>query len=581
MCCDEFGTLFSVRNRNDGKSKNIDHDFLNWICDRMTTVFYTNFFIDKLPNDTEIEMSYQYCLNIAEENENTEDDVLEIAVDIGSRAFNRTIDAHESNLILPSLFNLVRILQVRLKGNLVGINAVPGIAILLPKCMENESKVFEFIEENDEDNVNKIIDIHFYLANWFREIISAFASQDHAMIRKKVLTRLSHLIAIETRITALLRVAAKCYKPPNCLFVLNEIGDTKFKKPTAPSFSQKAAASKKKVRAGKSSSTQANQTRTGDGMSLIANTMRTQNTSIMNAIEKFGKSGQKYNIYYEHNEIYRPMDPDIMLLLKEDLVLNAELDEDMIGNKLGLRELKFIIGDLIMKIESLSKIRTETISKFNYAFAPADIISDLIQFFPNLLEFIKQFIDFINLTNEKEPNDMFKENSNYVKICYALCLRLLSSIYQWSDMKKHENMVRESFHILAGLSEIDSKIDIKEIAMKALKSILEYENSIQDMQSAVYLFQLASGIAEYTESDEGNQLVVSLCTKFLSKRWFAYEGGEEKGAHCNLMLDKLLRGLFKDAKLPMIRSTAKWVTSEIINLKKKNGCLRKFPLIQK
>lgn len=587
MCFDEFGTLFSIRNKVNDQPKNIDRDFLQWMCDRMTTCFYSHFFIDKLPENSKIEMSYQYCLNLEEENENTENDVLEIAINIGNKMYDSSSDVMSSLTILPSLFNLVRILQYRrCKGDLTNINALPGIGILLPKLMENESKIFDFIENEDVENVTKIIDIHFHLANWLREIISGFSSQAEEMIKRKILTRLTQLVEIENRIRALLRVAPKNYKPPNCLFALNEMTDSKFKKPNppppAPSQKSQPRGRKKKAPQASSTVTQANQT-VAEGMTIIASTMRTQNVSIMNAIEKFGKSGQKFHISYGLNEVYRPMDLDIMFLLNETLELKAPLPKEMIGQNIGLLEFKFIIYDLITKFESLSKVKSEYLAHFQYSFCPADLMNDLILFIPKILDFIQQFIDYIKAVNDSEPNDLFKDESNYIKISYGLCLRLLSAIYDWPDFRKHDNILRTSLRFIARHSTSGSarEMSIQDLALQALKNVTEYENSLQDMQSAVYLYQLALGISEFVESDEANEIMVTLCSNFLSKRWFAFEGGEERGLYCNILLDKLLKGYFKDAKLPMIRSTIKWVSAEINNLKKKNGCLTKFPLIHK
>lgn len=142
-----------------------------------------------------------------------------------------------SIIVLPSLFNLLRILQSRRNsGVLTAIDAVLGAAIVLPTIMATAQECNIF-DEYSEDTCKRVLDIYYHTVNFWRECISAYVSQHEAAMRKKVLTRLSEVIRFELRIKELLRLAPDDfdYTPPICQFssANNNVGKhiTKFKKP--------------------------------------------------------------------------------------------------------------------------------------------------------------------------------------------------------------------------------------------------------------------------------------------------------------------------------------------------------------
>lgn len=86
---------------------------------------------------------------------------------------------------LPSLFKLMSVTYAaRSDGSLVNINAVLGCAIIMPKCLSNED--VDIFDDFDETRAKKILDILIYTANWLRESIGGFASQDDTKINMKV-----------------------------------------------------------------------------------------------------------------------------------------------------------------------------------------------------------------------------------------------------------------------------------------------------------------------------------------------------------------------------------------------------------
>lgn len=76
---------------------------------------------------------------------------------------------------------------------------------------------------------------------------------------------------------------------------------------------------------------------------------------------------------------------------------------------------------------------------------------------------------------------------------------------------------------------------------------------------------------------------VDLCYGFLSRRWYDQHGCEERSAQCNILLDELLNGYFKDAKLSFIRDHATWINTEIDTFAKNNkkAAFKTFPCFTK
>lgn len=74
--------------------------------------------------------------------------------------------------------------------------------------------------------------------------------------------------------------------------------------------------------------------------------------------------------------------------------------------------------------------------------------------------------------------------------------------------------------------------------------------------------------------------LVPLCTKFLSKKWYSFDGKEIHGNEYNLLLEQLLKGFFKDAKFSFIISQVQTVETEIKNMTSKGGVLKSMPCIK-
>lgn len=74
--------------------------------------------------------------------------------------------------------------------------------------------------------------------------------------------------------------------------------------------------------------------------------------------------------------------------------------------------------------------------------------------------------------------------------------------------------------------------------------------------------------------------LVPLCKTFLSRKWYSFDGREMNGGEFNSLMEQLLKGYFKDAKIAFVRSNLQWMSDELSGVLAKGGVLVTFPCIK-
>lgn len=425
---DEVAMAFSTKNKHRPNTK-VEQNFLMWLVDAVTNDFQTYFIIEDVPQDTGIELEYKMCINSPDENADAESEVTRIAMNIAGLTLKPNLECTKSSIIvLASLFNLMRTLHyLRYDGDLESINAVLGCALILPKIFDSPDLMEEF-RGHDNEMQKKLLDISFHSVNWFREVISAFVNQTDPMIRKKVLSRLSQLIAAEEQTREMLRAAPPEYTPPlsgdlaralnSTVANENDVADASVAIPLGVPAAET------------------------EGMSILGTARpldtTTGNLSIRNNAMKSKKTTQS-NATPISKEHYRQLDPDIMLLLNESLIIEYPTPVDQIGSVLGLSEFKFIMDDLIIKLESLTGV-TKFVANQRHQFNnnAEDFVADIIKYMPQILKFFQQLKTHLQetVTSVKgvhDNGDLFTDQAIHVKICFGLCLRMMAALLTWSS----------------------------------------------------------------------------------------------------------------------------------------------------
>lgn len=177
---------------------------------------------------------------------------------------------------------------------------------------------------------------------------------------------------------------------------------------------------------------------------------------------------------------------------------------------------------------------------------------------------------------------IFTEVANHTKLCIGLCLRLLSTFFAWSGFEDSENKgtLRKSLFALCQI-ESNEVISVQDLASKAVNHLIVHESLIMDLTAAVQMVHLIESLVKFSESTDNQKKVVKMCKVFLMRKWFTYEGAQERGAHCNIQLDQLLRGLFREPTLQSYKQYLSKIINEISRLKGKDDTLVTFPCFYK
>lgn len=108
--------------------------------------------------------------------------------------------------------------------------------------------------------------------------------------------------------------------------------------------------------------------------------------------------------------------------------------------------------------------------------------------------------------------------------------------------------------------------------------MLSKQTVILDLYSAVHLYHLAEALSDYTKDFDKS---VNLCEKFLGTTWYSNTGAAEKGCEANVLLDQLLKGLFKNINFKTTHKHILMTLEEVSSLNTKDGKLNSYPNFNK
>lgn len=218
----------------------------------------------------------------------------------------------------------------RHSGNLSAINAILGAGVVLPNAMDPAMNV-EIFDEFDEDRARRILDMYLYTVNHWRECVSAYTSQRDSSMREKVLTRLSEILEWEQKIKETLAQAPDDYVPPTCIF-LTESSVSRSNMSRFKRVSAKRPTAKKKRGVPKTQTSQMPNTANETAVDTVAD------VTIQPTGRTMTKRSNDWSVNL--NEFLRCMDPDVLVLFEENLVMKYPLPAEYIGKSLGLMEFK-------------------------------------------------------------------------------------------------------------------------------------------------------------------------------------------------------------------------------------------------
>ncbi|XP_068157652.1 Fanconi anemia group D2 protein homolog isoform X2 [Drosophila tropicalis] len=581
---EELASVFYDRCTNNDNSCHLDKDLVIWLCEVMTFRFQSIFVTEDVPDTIKgIQLEYQKNINeLDDSNIETETEVLKIGINISKLVLAPTNQASDSIYVMAPLFNLVSVLHnLRYQYSLESINALLGCAIVLPKFID-DGNYLAIYDNFSEDQQKAVLTIYFHTINWMRVTISAFTSQKHPATRSRVLLRLDELIHIEQKVKTLLKHAPLDFVPPPYQFLSNakQMG------------AKQTNAGARTLPAGQG---EHNETALANQSTLPDMTMRLGPCkTIKNKID--------FEHLYSHQEKYRPMGAGIIILLVEQkFTLNYPLESDQVGHFLGLSEFRFLLVDLVQKLEAaVLGQRTDTTDvdcQLLHVSKPEYLINDLHTCLPevnkNLIILAKAIDEQMAQVNNVYSNlDLFKEKFNYVKACFGLCIRLFALYFAWNEWteKSHADLLHKSLYTLMPADQWKTlrKQTVSKVATQIFDYFIKYEKSVLTLSTTVQLHRLVCSLRKLSDSDESSQPrfqqaeeTRDLCEKFLRRKWFDFTGHLEKGSQCNIYLDELVKGFLKSSLYDRQKNLLHALKQECMLLNTKDKSLNSYPNFKK
>ncbi|EDV43092.1 uncharacterized protein Dana_GF18312 [Drosophila ananassae] len=581
---EELATVFSLR--FDGSfACDLDKQFIAWACDVMTFRFQASFVTgDHAEAIKGIQLDYQLNINeLDEKNAESESEVLSIGINISKLVLSPNSKAYDSVHVLAPLFNFVKVLTNRRHHySLEHINALLGCAIVLPSFFKDENYLAIF-DNFDGDQQTDILNIYFHTVNWIRVTISAFSSQREEATRRRVLLRLFELIQIEQRIKPLLARAPSDYRAPSYQFLTNA----------------KQPVTHQKRQVGKTGA-KANSTAIDPDATVNQTTIADYTIKV--AACKTVKTKIDFEQMYGPKERFRPMEVGIiMLLVEQKFILNYPLEDEQVGEFLGLSELRFLLEDIVQKLEAAVKGQqdpTDTDSLRPHLAKPEDFIYDLLPCLLEVNNHLKTLADSIDEELTKVGHvysnlDLFKDRFNYIKTCFGLCIRLFALYFSWNEWTD-KSQAKRLHKLLLKLQPQDQqkrceKKTIAQLATLTFEYFIKYEKSVLNLSTAVQLHRLLCSLLKVRsmqdparqprlEQAEETRL---LCDKFLRRKWFHFSGTLDKGAQCNIYLDEIIKGFFKNSTFKRQNELLCELIKECNILNTKDKALNSFPNFKK
>lgn len=153
-------------------------------------------------------------------------------------------------------------------------------------------------------------------------------------MRQKVLTRLSEILEWEQKIKETLAYAPDDYVPPFCIFLTESAvlrsSMSRFKRQGA-----KRTTTKKKKAISKTQTSQLPSTANETAADTAVDVTMQPTAKLMST-----KRSNDWSLNL--NEFLRCMDPDVLVLFDENLVMKYPLPRELIGKSLGLIEFKYV-----------------------------------------------------------------------------------------------------------------------------------------------------------------------------------------------------------------------------------------------
>ncbi|XP_063989398.1 Fanconi anemia group D2 protein homolog [Diachasmimorpha longicaudata] len=289
--------------------RSINHDFVKELTTACEDTLVSNYMTER--ETYRGDLVPRFCLNTTQDDSSDPD----MFIHFGDSKYAA---------IAPCLFRLVRIGYVHISENhdLDEVSAVLGTGIMMPKDMDIPD--------------TRTLDLMFYCINWYRELISAYITEEGSLMKKQVVQRLDDLMLLQGELSSLLPLAEPRYQPPPCYF-------HKFPPPAFNRMEKKVG-----KKAGKKKDSDKNTTAAG----TIPEWESWENGSLMTIKNPmYFRRLDATIVHFLDAEISSDLTPrHVCFIVKE---LSSMLDDDSIANQNFIKQLVELLPKIMTKLNHL------------------------------------------------------------------------------------------------------------------------------------------------------------------------------------------------------------------------------------
>ncbi|XP_050665561.1 Fanconi anemia group D2 protein [Leptidea sinapis] len=529
----------------------MNKNFLAWLTDAVTNDLQQNFIVDNLETDKigDLKLSMQYCQN----SDSEMDEV--IAINIGGLTLQQKEDI--SICLLPPLFQLVQTLHLRQhENNLSSIDALLGCSVIMP--------VFDIddMEEFNNSNICCILDCLIYCANWFRELINAFATQTDDALKTKIFNRILQTQQIEALIGKIMMKTNIIYRPP--IYSVRMSQEQTNDKIKSQSTKQKA------------------QKKSNQDVTALPETIGSQQSQ-NNANTVLNKIDGINNI----SKSLRPFNLNILNLLKSDIREHEDTDSE-----LNIETLVYLLKNIceIIGISLISKIKRNTfLTKPDrndvYDKTAAENSAKLISFIlPNIgthMTFCINFLETNAFESDHEDGLIYSSKIINCVTCLEYIYNFYTIYFKWIGFKSgNMPLLKTSLRTIA-VKDKDNAVTLKDLVIAATKYLQSHEKYCLQFATAVSLIELLKALKEHYSNSTILKIIRDTAKTFLMRQWKTSDGVLEKGLIYNQSIDTLANVYFIHNEIIELKKITLLLVNDIQALKSRNDTLNSFKSINK
>ncbi|XP_052890137.1 Fanconi anemia group D2 protein homolog [Anopheles moucheti] len=481
ICYDELANMLAQTRPRSAPTW--EKTFIIWLCDTITMDFQGTFLVEhETPlasrdptGPAGILLTRKLCINDTdEEAANTE--AATIAVNVGGGVLVHGGNRHSSITYLAPIFRLMRILHfIRYGGVLESINALLGCTLVVPEIyavVEEEERRFS-IDTYDETSCTLLLDIYFYLSNWFRECISAFVGQTDQVMRRKVLERLHELVTLEHRLGRMLE---------------RMIADSEYMPPLASDFMDPPITATKKLKFADAQRSGRPKAGSHDKTVNLDAPLSTQ-TAAATAPSTVGQFNEQ-SLLLRCAFALRRMDPELVRLFTVQLVPARVLElPEQRGTAIALPEYRFVLENVTVAMEQSSD------TDGRYQRCMVECWQEFVERTAKLQQLLQEGM------NRLQPASL--QELLPLKSCYLWSLRLATTLLTWKRFREQRgrpDLTRVLRLLVEKLIESEGSpaddLHLTELAKLLLKGLIVQESCFGDLSIAAQLYRLARAIGE-------------------------------------------------------------------------------------